>query len=363
MPYCIKCGNDIKDAGWKMHQFMCSGKSMSQPIAQSVKIEPKVVVVSEVKPTEVKAQEILPEAVSCNSSVSEITYPTADPNFMVSKSVADALHYADEISKDEPTNILITGHAGCGKTSVASQFAAITHRPLVKADFGAIQEPQQLFQTTHLIKGDGNFNITETKESAFITGIETPNCVVVLDELNRVENERCLNPLMPILDGSKGAWIDELRRKVVVAPGVIFIATINEGALFCGVTSLDGALRDRFAEIFLDYLPAEYELIVIKNKTGVSDSIAGSLAQFAFAVRTTPTIEKKVSTRQMLRAAKYYSKGAPLWHAVELAIGNYNDLEWRQQVLEVFSLNIKDEVEYNKWRNKKQDESNYINLV
>ena len=46
----------------------------------------------------------------------------------------------------------------------------------------------------------------------------------------------------------------------------------------------------------------------------------------------------------------------PLWHAVEVSIGNYNDLEWRQRILEVFSLNIKDEVEYKKWQTKKQNE-------
>ena len=148
----------------------------------------------------------------------------------------------------------------------------------------------------------------------------------------------------------------------MVAPGVVFIATINEGALFCGVTSLDGALRDRFAEIFLPYLPAAQEMEVIQKKTGVPDSIARTLAEFAFVVRTTPTIEKKVSTRQMLRAAKYYKVGAPLWQAVEVSIGNYNDLEWRQSVLEVFSLNIKDDVEYQKWQQKKANEGTFCFL-
>ena len=69
-------------------------------------------------------------------------------------------------------------------TSLAIQFAAVQHRPIVIADFGTIQEPQQLFQTTHLIQGQGSFNVTETRESAFIRGIETPNCTVVMDEFN-----------------------------------------------------------------------------------------------------------------------------------------------------------------------------------
>ena len=96
---------------------------------------------------------------------------------------------------------------------MAIQYAAIGRRPAVIADFGVLQEPQQLFQTTHLVEHDGHV-ITETRESAFIRGIETKNCVVIMDELTRVENERCLNPLMPLLDGRKSTWIDELRRRI-----------------------------------------------------------------------------------------------------------------------------------------------------
>ena len=144
-----------------------------------------------------------------------------------------------------------------------------------------------------------------------------------------------------------------MRRRVHVADNVIFIATINEGALFCGISSLDLALRDRFREVFLDYLPAESESRVLEEKTGVPKLIANSLAEFAYTVRTTPVISKKISTRQLLHAAEAYAEGTSLWQAAEAAIGNFNDLEWRQQVMEIFSLNIKDEAEYKKWTARK----------
>lgn len=375
MPWCENCNQNIKDSAWRMHQFMCKPKVTQTPVPVvqpvpdpkpevEVEVEPiqSPIAVTNIEiinqPAEVKTEE-------CASSVvTEIIYPTADPNFMVSQSVADALHYADELSKDEDETpcLLLTGHQGEGKTSLARQLAAITHRPMVTADFGAIQEPQQLFQTTHLVR-DGDVNVTKTQESAFIRGIETKRCVVLMDELTRVENERCLNPLMPLLDGRGMTWIDELGRFVKVADGVIFVATINEGQLFCGVSSLDVALRDRFAEIHMPFLPALQEMEIIQRKTNVPESIARTLAELYFVVSTTTTIERKVSTRQMIRAAKYYTKGAPLWHAVELSIGNYNDTAWRQQILEVFSLNIKDETEYKRWMNKGNSENTFTYLV
>jgi len=285
----------------------------------------------------------------------EVFYPKADPNFLVSENTVEALRVTEALSHKHPTNLLVTGQPGGGKTSLTQQFAAKFNRPMIIADFGVLQEPQQLFQTTRLIESNGGV-ITDTRESGFVRGIETEGCVVVMDEMTRVENERVLNPLMPLLDGRASAWIDDLRRRVHVAPKVIFVATINEGALFCGISSLDLALRDRFREVFLDYLPAESESKVLEVKAGILKIIANSLAEFAYTVRTTPAIGKKISTRQLLHAAEAYAEGTSLWQAVEAAVGNYNDLEWRQQILEIFSLNIKDEAEYKRWTGRKVED-------
>ena len=289
----------------------------------------------------------------------EIFYPKADPNFMVNENTVEALRVTEAISHKHPTNLLVTGQPGGGKTSLALQFAAKFNRPAVVADFGVLQEPQQLFQTTRLIQGEGESMVTDIRETGFVRGMETEGCVVIMDEINRPENERVLNVLMPLLDRRESCWIEDLRRRVSVARNVIFIATLNEGALFCGITSIDIALRDRFREVFLDYLPAEPESRVLEAKTGIPRSIANSLAEFAYTVRTTPTIGKKISTRQLLHAAEAYAEGTSLWQAVETAIGNYNDLAWRQQIMEVFSLSIKDEAEYKRWTQRRTD-SRYV---
>uniref|UniRef100_A0A6M3MCF4 Putative ATPase domain containing protein n=1 Tax=viral metagenome TaxID=1070528 RepID=A0A6M3MCF4_9ZZZZ len=308
---------------------------------------------SAVEQTSVQAPASPASAPGSENGAMEIFYPKADQYFIAPENIVEALRVTEALSHKHPTNLLVTGQPGGGKTCLALEFAAKFNRPAVVVDFGVLQEPQQLFQTTRLIQGDGSAMVTDIRETGFVRGMETEGCVVIMDEINRPENERVLNVLMPLLDGRRNCWIEDLRRRVNVADNVIFIATLNEGALFCGITSIDMALRDRFREIFLDYLPAEPESKVLEIKAGIPKVIANSLAEFAYTVRTTPTISKKISTRQLLHAAEAYAENTSLWQAVETAIGNYNDLEWRQRVMEIFSLSIKDELEYKKWTTKK----------
>ena len=344
----------------QQHELERRKKLSEEKALETIFSEPTPVVTPPVSTTattpDMEAKVTTPEPTE--NGAMEIFYPKPDQYFLVSENIVEALRVTEAISHKHPTCMLITGQPGGGKTTLAIQFAAKFNRPVVVVDFGILQEPQQLFQTTRLIQGDGDVMITDVRETGFVKGMETEGCVVVMDEINRPENERVLNILMPLLEGEKhghgraSTWIEDLRRRVNVAKKVVFIATLNEGALFCGITSIDLALRDRFREIFIDYLPAEPESKVLETKTGVPKVIANSLAEFAYTVRNTPAISKKISTRQLLHAAEAYAEGTSLWQAVETAIGNYNDLEWRQQVMEIFSLNIKDEVEYKKWTSK-----------
>jgi len=388
MANCPYCNQNISDKALEIHKRLCpKGPGANKPVvlvAAVIKPEPPVIVPTVViappapvvpapapvssqvtvnepeKPPVIVKADDTPKVTNGDGSM-EVFSPILDPYFITSEFNAEALDITDKMAHDKPTCLLITGHPGCGKTSVGMQLAAKYHRPISIADMGVIMEPQQLFQTTRAIQGKGDSSITDTRESGFVRGLETDGCVVLMDEMNRAENERCLNPLMPILDNRGGSgrgetWIDELRRRVHVADNVIFVATVNEGALFCGIQSIDAALRDRFREIFLDYLPAEQESLVIQNKTGVPKSIADSLAQFAFTVRNSPGVaaDKKISTRQLLHASQAYSKGTMLWKAVWSAIGNFNDIAWRQQVLEIFSLNILDDKELHNWLNREK---------
>ena len=390
---CPYCGQDISPKAFDLHKRLCPKAPGNQPktppsppvvqivpVAGPVKIDVDQLTLDAIRgtvKTVVPEKPVTPVAVVATQPVPPVTplhtngngygaievfHPVLDPYFITSVRIAEALRVTEALSHKKPTCLLVTGHPGSGKTSLCLQLAAKFNRPAVVADMGTYQEPQQLFQTTRLIQGKGDSMVTDVRESGFIKGLETDGCVVVMDEMNRVENERVLNPLMPILDKRRETWIEELRRRVHVADNVIIVATVNEGALFCGINSLDAALRDRFREINLGYLPAEQESQLIINKTGVGKTIADSLAQLAFTVRNTPAVDKKISTRQVLTAAESYAEGTTLWEAVETAIGNYNDMAWRQQIMEIFSLNIQDEPEHRKWLNR-ETEDKYVSYT
>ena len=277
-----------------------------------------------------------------------VFHPEVDPDFLVSEDVKAELAIAEKVSQKHPVNILVTGQPGGGKTTLGLQYAAKYHRSCVVVDFGSLQEPQELFHTTYLTSKNG-VSETDIRESGFVRGLETPRCVVVLDELNRPENERVLNVLLPFLDGRRESYVDYLRRNVRVADGVIFIATLNEGAMFCGITQIDTALRDRFRELHMPYLPLEMEAEVIEKKTGVAKNIALMLASFGHKVRIAEAINRKVSTRQLLTAAENFAHGDELWRAVSVSIGHHNDIGWREQVMEVFSFSLTDADENQKW--------------
>jgi len=338
MEKCIICGANVINL--KAHTTMAhKEQAQAQQAGQSMTVIPvviaPVVVVEAVVP-------VAPVEVHVNGF--HIFNPEVDPNFIILKDVADELEIALQISKIHPVNVLVTGQPGGGKTSLGMQFAAKYNRPCVVTDMSAMQEPQDLFHTTYLVDGK-----TDIRESGFVKGMETPNCVVVLDELNRPENERVLNPILPLLDGRRSTYIEYLRRLVRVADGVIFIATLNEGVMFCGVSSIDTALRDRFRELHMPYLPPGMERDVIAAKTGVSEEIATMLANFTAKVRRSETIDIKVSTRQILTAAENFAHGDMLWRAVSTCIGHFNDISWREKVMEILSVSISIE-ELGKWQ-------------
>lgn len=367
---CPVCKSMVSSLAMHKAMGMCLSKASpttTMPPEAKVEVSSEVAVRQEYRAEEIvssgKAEESAGVAASDfpggGNGQYHVFYPKPDPHFITTENISRELEIAHIISQKHPVNLLVTGHPGGGKTSLGIEFASKFNRPCVVVDFGVLQEPQELFHTTRL-ETDHNGSRTDIRESGFVKGLETEKCVVVLDELNRPENERVLNVLLPFLDGRQSSYIDYLRRLVRVADGVVFIATLNEGAMFCGVSSIDTALRDRFREIHMPYLPPAEEAKVLHNKTGVGDKYAYILADFAARIRNTPVIARKVSTRQLLTAAENFAAGDELWRAVSTSIGHYNDASWRQQVMEVFALCLQDLDERTKWEKNKSAGEKYV---
>lgn len=257
-------------------------------------------------------------------SAEDLPVPAPDEYFIVQGHIYAELQRAEEMSKAHPVNMLITGMQGSGKTSLAVQFAGRMKRPFVEVQCGLMSEPGQWFGGLKFVPERGTF----FQESQFVKGLETPKCVILLDELNRVENPKVMNSLFWLLDTRRAAWIDDLQRRVTVAPGVVFFATLNEGSIFSGVDFVDTALRDRFVTINMEFPSKTEEIDILVNKTGCNHGVAAKLVELATVLRKNPNLERKVSTRQLLMAAEEMKYGAPFIDAVEFCLSdNYREDE------------------------------------
>jgi hypothetical protein len=150
-------------------------------------------------------------------------------------------------------NIMMTGPAGCGKTMAAKSVVNSLDRPDFYFNLGATQDPRAtLIGNVHYNNKTGTY----FSESLFVKAIQTPNAVILLDELTRAHPD-AWNILMTVLDyGQRYLRLDEQdgQGTVKVAEGVTFVATANIGNEYTATRQLDKALMDRFTIVEMDVL-------------------------------------------------------------------------------------------------------------
>ncbi len=251
---------------------------------------------------------------SAPGRVSGLSVPPDEQDFWVSAENRKRLgRVAKRSQSGEHVNALIRGPKGCGKTSLARVFAARWDRPFYEVHCGSFVDAEQWFGKDRLTAGE-----TWYRKARFVHAVETPSCVVLLDEINRAHPE-VLNAILGLLDWRRSMWSDDLTYEVRVARGVVFFATLNEGEEFYGVNPLDAALKDRFPRtIRLDYPPRSEEAAILQAH-GVPSRTAEKLTEFAHTLRKTGR-PVPISTRQLLVAAEEILDGATLREAVETAI-------------------------------------------
>jgi len=222
-------------------------------------------------------------------------------------------------------NIMMTGDSGCGKTFASKEVSKALGREIFIFNLGATQDPRStLIGNTQFKEGEGTY----FGESLFVKAIQTPNAVILLDELSRAHPEAG-NILMPVLDeGQRYLRLDEHpdTPTIQVAEGVSFIATANIGAEYTSARVMDRAMMDRFTIIEMDTLSQENELDLIKMlHPEIEDKHAKALSEISVATRDNvksndPSITTSISTRVALEAAGLVVDGFSLVEAAEVTI-------------------------------------------
>ena len=222
-------------------------------------------------------------------------------------------------------NIMMTGPSGCGKTMAAKALVKAMDRPDFYFNLGATQDPRAtLIGNTSFNKETGTY----FTKSTFVRAIETPDAVILLDELSRAHPD-AWNILMTVLDETQRYLrLDESegQETIKVAEGVTFVATANIGNEYTSTRVMDRALIDRFTNIEMDVLDKAQEGGLLKALyPTVDETLLDNLAEVSHITRIEAAgdearLSTHVSTRTAVEAASLLHDGFSLEEAAAVTL-------------------------------------------
>ena len=181
-----------------------------------------------------------------------------------------------------------------------------------------------ILNTFDFNKEEGTF----FSQALYVKAIQTPNAVILLDELSRAHPD-AHNILMTVLDeGQRYLRLDEADGSptIKVAKGVTFIATANIGNEYTATRVMDRALLDRFIIVEMDVLDKEEEQDLLeylfpklanKDIMAIADIVGGTRQELK---SETPRISTHISTRNSVEMASLIYDGFKLEEAAQVCI-------------------------------------------
>lgn len=237
------------------------------------------------------------------------------PGYHISNEARTILTTAARLSAKHPkqaVKVMMVGQSGYGKTTLPWLLAQATEKKFYRMNCGSVRDPEEWFGYREARAGNTVFIRSELMKL-----LEAGDCVVVLDEFNRLE-PWLHNTLFPLLDhDGKTTVHDEV---FTLGEGVIIVSTINTGYKYTGVFELDEALFNRFHFILeVGALKPEEEVKVLmeRHPSGLNLGTAEKIVKVANTLRQNDIV---CSTRSTLDIAMMCTVGMDLRSAFETVV-------------------------------------------
>jgi cobaltochelatase CobS len=265
--------------------------------------------------------------------------PASNAGYIFGSSLGDVHVWMEVLS--EP--LMLQGPTGCGKSSLVSEVASRTNRPVFRIN---VHNRTELFDFVgQFVLKDGN--------TIFVHG---PLAIAmkigawfIVDELD-LAPPGILAGLNTVLEGGNLVIPENGGEVIVPHPDFRFIATCNTkgdggastGGAFGGAFTQNAAFLDRFMMIECEYPPEKAEIAALARK-GTSVDLATKLVKVGRSIRESyeaGDLPVTCSTRTLLRWAAlipaYQGKQSPAFHALEKAllgrVGDRNDKDTIREV-------------------------------
>lgn len=233
--------------------------------------------------------------------------------------------FKNAMSTGERFSLLLTGEAGYGKTSAFKAIAQHLELPYLYVDCSVMLNTTDWFGIMQAKDGSTFFEETE-----FTRFLKNGNCVIILDEFNRLSIE-VANSLLPILDDRHEIRVKN--QQITVGDGILFGITLNEGIEYTGIGGmLDKAIKSRiFGKVQVRPLPFSIEIEVVTRNYNLSPEMAEKIVSVMNTLREVCQRERDnnnfitadVSTRTTKMVAWWVEKGLDIERALGYALYNF----------------------------------------
>lgn len=262
------------------------------------------------------------------ASFTENLVPEKDPLFvpfgnfsMVKQVITSKMFYP----------VFVTGLSGNGKTFGIEQACAQAKREVIRVNFTAETDEDDLIGGFRLVAGETKFF-----KGPVIKAMEM-GAVLLLDEID-LGNPAKIMCLQSILEG-KGYFIKKTGEYITPANGFNVIATGNtkgkgsEDGRFIGTNVLNEAFLERFPITCEQEYPSpavEKKIIgrVFESLNIADDEFVAKLVDWADIVRKTfmdGGVDEIISTRRLVHVAKAYSIFGDKMKAIDLCINRFDE--------------------------------------